>query len=163
MYGEIAIILVTLLAAYCLGVFRGAPFVPTDKSTLEKMISAAGIRPGIKIADLGSGDGRIVIAAAQAGAVAHGYEINPVLVWWSRYKIKKAGLEGSAFIHWKSFWNANLQEFDVVMLFGITSIMNRLGQKLQRELKPRAKVISNIFKFTNWEHEKVDSVYIYRV
>jgi Protein-L-isoaspartate carboxylmethyltransferase len=80
-------------------VLRGAPYIPTKREGVIKMLKLARVRPGCKALDIGSGDGRLVIALAQAGAEAHGCEINPVLVWWSRRKIKAAGLEGRAFIH----------------------------------------------------------------
>ncbi len=162
MIESIIAILLVLLAAYYLGIFRGAPFVPTMANTVEEMIKSAQIKPGEKLVDLGSGDGRILIAAAKAGAIAHGYEINPLLVLWSRYKIKKAGLKERAFVHWKNFWLVNFSEYDVVTLFGITGIMQRLESKLKTELKPGSRVISNIFKFPNWQSTKQGSIYIYR-
>jgi cyclopropane fatty-acyl-phospholipid synthase-like methyltransferase len=156
------LILVVLVIAYFLGIFRGAPFVPTQKQTLEKMIEAAKIQPGEKLADLGSGDGRILIAAARAGAEAHGYEINPLLFFWSRWKIRQAGLASKAFVHWKNFWLADFSDYDIVMLFGITGIMPKLETKLKTELKPGARVVSNIFKFPNWESTKEGAISIYR-
>ena len=82
----------------------GAPFEPTSDRKLKIMMKLAKVKKGEKAVDHGSGDGKIVIALAKAGAEAHGYEINPLLVLFSRYKIKKAGLKGKAFIHWKNFW-----------------------------------------------------------
>ncbi len=157
------IIVAVLVVTYFLGIFRGAPYLPTDKETLRRMIDAAEIKPGDKVADLGSGDGRIVIAAALAGAEAHGFEINPVLVLWSRYKIKKAGLKGRAFIHWKSFWNESFKDYDVAMLFGITGIMEGLREKLKAELKPGSRIISNTFRFPEWEPIKNQNVFVYRI
>ena len=159
---DILLIFAVLLGAYYLGIFKGAPFVPTDKLTLERMITLAEIKPGEKLVDLGSGDGRIIIAAAMLGAIAHGFEINPLLVLWSRWKIKKAGLSDRAFVHWKSFWRADLSEFDIVMLFGITGIIGQLEVKLKAELKDGSRVISNTFKFPNWEPEKVQNVFVYK-
>lgn len=159
---NIALIFLVLLVAYYLGVFRGAPFLPTQKHALEKMIALAEIKPGEKLADLGSGDGRIVIAAAIAGAEAHGYEINPLLVWWSRYNIKQAGLSARAFIHQKNFWRVDFSEYNIVMLFGITGIMKGLEKKLKTELKPGSRVVSNIFVFPNWEGEKSGGVTVYK-
>jgi ribosomal protein L11 methylase PrmA len=163
MLPELVAIFGVLLVAYYLGIFRGAPFVPTFRNSLGKMIVAAKIQPGEKLADLGSGDGRIVIAAAKNGAQAHGYEINPVLVWYSRWQISQAGLSGKAFVHWKSFWKADLSEYQIVTVFGITSIMKDLEAKLKAELKPGSRVVSNIFQFPNWEGEKTDSVFVYRI
>jgi len=127
------------------------------------MMELAQIRKGIKAADLGSGDGRVVIALAQAGAEAHGFEIDRKLVAESRKKIKEAGLEGKAFIHHQSFWDSNLAGFEVITIYGITSIMEKLEKKLKTELKNGARVISNYFTFPSWEHnEKRERVYLYR-
>ena len=143
---------------------RGAVFVPIHQSKIEIILRMAQIQPKQKIADLGSGDGRIVIAFARAGAEAHGFEINPLLVWWSRYKIRRAGLHSRAFIHFRSFWPANLSQFDIVTVFGIDYIMKRLGKKLRRELKPGAQVISFAFPIPDWQEERKErGVYVYTV
>lgn len=115
------------------------------------MVVLARLTPGEKAADMGSGDGRIVIALARAGAEAHGYETNPLLVWLSRRAIARAGLKHTAFIHRTSFWGEDLSRYAVVTVFGIGYIMERLEQKLQRELRPGARVISNKFMFPSWQ------------
>ena len=157
---ELALIIFLFLALYLM--LQGAPFVPIHGSKLEKINKLANLRPGMKIADLGSGDGRIVIALAQAGAEAHGYEINPLLVLWSRHKIRKLKLSSRAFVHWKSFWSADFSSFDLIVIFGINHIMKRLENKLQRELKPGAKVVCLIFPLPTWpETAKTEKTYLY--
>ncbi len=156
------IIIAILVVAYFLGVFYGAPFLVSFQETVAQIITAAEIRPGEKLADLGSGDGRILIAAAKAGAEAHGYEINPILVFWSRLRIRKAGLSDRAKVHWKNFWFADLSGFDIVVVFGVTQIMPRLEKKLQKEFRSGARVISNIFQFPIWVGEKKGSVIVYK-
>ncbi len=158
----IAAIGVILIITYYLGVFRGAPFLPTYTETAERMIEKLNLKQGEKFADLGSGDGRLVIAAALKGAEAHGYEINPVLVLWSRQKINRLKLDDRAFIHWKSFWRENFQSYSAISIFGITGIMERLSQKLSRELKPGARVACNIFPLPGWEGEKDRGIYYYQ-
>jgi len=144
-------------------VLSGAPFVPSKKSAVEKFIFLAEIKPGDKAADLGSGDGRIVIAMAKAGAEAHGFEINPGLVWWSRRKILQAGLGDKAFIHQANLWKVNLSRFDVVTLFGVSHIMRRLEKKLEIELKPGSRIISLAFKFPHWQISgRKEEVFLYR-
>lgn len=150
----------TFLFVYAL--FFGAPYVPIPKYGLDKIIEYADIKPGQKAVDLGSGDGRIIIAMARAGAIAHGYEINPVLVWWTRRKIKKEGLEGKATVYLKSFWNEDLSKYDVVTLFGVRKIMKRLEEKLDKELKPGAKIISFGFSFPDWQYlKKEQATFLY--
>ncbi len=128
-------------------IIRGAPYVPTHQKRIQRALELANIKPGQKIADLGAGDGRILIEAAKKGAVAYGFEINPFLVWQARRKIKKAGLEYSAFCYCKSFWRQDLSKYDAIFIFGINYIMKSLANKLEKELKPDAKVISFVFPF----------------
>jgi len=154
---------VFLLWFLLLPIIKGAPFVPSEAKTVEKMIELAKIKPGEHVVDLGSGDGRFLIAVAQKGIEAHGYEINPLLVWWTRRRIRKAGMQKRAFAHWKSFWRVDYSSFDVVLIFGIFYIMRRLEKKLREELKPGARVVSNAFTFPTWVPEKKEGgVYLYR-
>jgi len=142
--------------------FWGAVYLPTQKQTVKKMIELAKIKPGEKAVDLGSGDGRLVIALAKSGAEAHGFEINPILVLLARINILRAGLRGKAFVHCRSFWNENFSEFDIVVIFGIGHIMDKLGKKLDKELKKGTRVVSNSFLFPNWQLLKKETcVFLY--
>jgi ribosomal protein L11 methylase PrmA len=125
----------------------GAIYFPTTPGNVEIIRKLAEAKPGQKIADLGSGDGRILIALAQAGAEAHGYEVDPFLVRRSRRAIRKAGLEGKAIVHWQSFWRADLSQYDAVVVYGFPHIMKNLSVKIKRELPPGAKIVSNVFSF----------------
>jgi protein-L-isoaspartate O-methyltransferase len=150
--------------SFLLPTIHGAIYIPSKNEKVEKMIRLANIKKGEKAVDLGSGDGRIVIALAKAGAEAHGYEISPLLVWKSRLNIRMAGLQGKAFIHFQTFWHANLSEYDVVTIFGISYIMNDLQKKLRKELKPGSRVIANAFPFKKWKYDKQDDeVYLYKI
>lgn len=156
-------LIISVLSSVLLWIlFQGAPALPTKKAAIETMLALLDTKPGQKAVDFGSGDGRIVMALARAGIEAHGYEINPLLMWWSRHKIRKAGLENLAYIHWQSFWNVLLDSYDIVIIFGASYIMQRLKNKLRRELKPGAKVISNAFAFPNWPYaKKGNGVFLY--
>lgn len=141
----------------------GAPFLRSSKKTRAIMFELADIKEDELVIDLGSGDGVILIEAAEKGARAIGYEINPFLVSRSRIAIKTNKLEDKVTVFKKSFWSADLSQADVIMLFGISHIMPQLYKKLQRELKPGARVISNTFTFPKWQPEKVsDNVKLYR-
>jgi len=126
--------------------FLGAPFVPSDPKQVTEIIRVADIRPGERAADLGSGDGRVVLALARAGADAHGYEINPVLVLWSLARIYLAGLRGRAHIHWGSYWKRDLSSYEVVTIYGAGNIMRRLREKLCRELPRHSRIVCNTFR-----------------
>ncbi len=142
----------------------GAPFQPIPKERLKKIMKLANINQGMKVADIGSGNGKIVIALAKAGAEAHGFEINPFLVWLSKRRIKKEGLQMNAFIQRKNFWKVDFSKFDVVTIFQVHYVMSGLKKKIQRELKNNSKIISNDWRFPDWKPEKEDGkVYLYRI
>jgi precorrin-6B methylase 2 len=112
--------------------------------------------------DIGSGDGRIVIALAKKGAIAHGIEINPFLVWLSRRNIQKAGLEGKAFIHRADMWKQNFSSYDIVTLYMTQHAVNRLETKLMQELKPKARVVANYYTFKHWKPlKRKDTLYLF--
>ena len=145
-----------------LPILKGAPFVPISKEKIERAIELVGLKPGQKIADLGSGDGRFLIACAKKGVRAVGFEINPFLVWRANLNIKKEGLQNLAKAKLSNFWWENLSDFDVIFVYGIGHIMKGLEKKLQKELKPGAKVVSFIFQFPNWQSKKEEKgIYIY--
>lgn len=144
-------------------VINGAVYFPSSDENIKAMLALAGVKPGDKVADLGSGDGRILIALANAGVDATGYEVNPLLVLRSRRKIRELGLQRKVEIRWKSFWRENLSPFDIVIVYGIPHIMKKLEEKLKREMKPTAGVISNIYPFPGWRPERTEGrVFLYR-
>ena len=144
-------------------VFWGGIYVPSKEEKIKKLIELAEIKSGEKAADLGAGDGRLIIVLAQKGIEAHGYEINPMLVWKTRRNINRAGLKGKAFIHWKNFWYEDLSGFDIITVYGIGYIMKKLEKKLRKELKNNAKIVSNAFSFPAWPHIKEENgVYLYK-
>jgi ribosomal protein L11 methylase PrmA len=143
---------VLLVIIYFLGrpIMRGAIYFPTTGRGVEAMLKLADIKPGQKVVDLGSGDGRILIAAARAGAQATGYEINPILVRQSRRAIARAGLAPHATVEWESFWRADFSQYDIVIVYGIPYILRGLRRKMERELRPGTKIISNAFEIPGW-------------
>ncbi len=131
--------------------FWGAFYAKSSDEKIQIMIKLADLKPGQKAADLGAGNGKIIIALAQKGILAHGYEINPWLVWLAKKKIRKAGLENKAFMHCLNFWDTNLADFDAIFIYGISFIMPRLEKKLIKELKPGTRVVSHYFCFPNFK------------
>ena len=157
------LILLVFIITFGIPAVKGAQFAVTTPSKVIKIIAVIEKYKKGKITDLGSGDGRIVIAAARAGFEAHGYEINPFLVWLSRRKIKRAGLEKKAFIHRQDLWRVNLSGYDIITLFGVGHRMKKFETKLRTELKPGAIVISNYFQFPSWPSTALDdNIYLYR-
>jgi len=158
----IIIVIAIIILIYISQWIFGAPYSPTLKRKLISLVKLAEAKPGDKIVDLGSGDGRIVITFALEGAEAHGFEINPLLVLWSRWKIIRAGLRGKAYIHWGNFLKADLSSYDIIILFQFKTYMKTIGDKIERELKPTGKVVSNVWQFPSWNHKRVcDKIYVY--
>ena len=143
---------------------RGAVFFPSMRSHAQRMAEWSSVSYGDKAADLGSGDGRVVIALARRGAESHGYEINPALVLLSRWNVRRAGLCGHAHIHWGSFWRADLSSFHAVTVFQGSFIMQRLEKKVLSELTQGARVVSDYWGFPNLKPELIiETVYFYRI
>jgi len=153
-----------MIYLYGVTMFFGAPYVPTDRKKIEEMIKLSSLKKGDKMVDIGSGDGRIVIAFAKKGIESYGFEINPLLVWLSRRNIKKAGVEDKAFIHLKDFWKEDFSKFSLVTMYAIPHIMKRLYKKLKKELPKNAQIISSVFKFPNLPYSKnIDTLYLYKL
>lgn len=138
------------------------PFVPTPTEKVEKMISWAGVQPGQKSVDLGAGDGRVVIAMAKAGAEAYGFEFLEKYARRAKVNIKKAGLEGKAFVYCKDFWEEDLSSYNIVTFYAMAEMMERLSDKLTKELRSGTVVISNGFRIPGWTALKEeDFMYFY--
>ena len=135
----------------------GAPYATVAPNRIETMIKLLKLKKGDKLVDLGSGDGRIVIAFAKLGIEAHGYEINPVLVAWSRFRIRQLGLHKNAFVHFKSYWLEDLSGFDGVTVYGIAHMMGRLERKLKKELSPGSRIVSNYFQLPGMKATKQEN------
>lgn len=129
-------------------------YVPSQDQAVVDMLTLAKPQKGQLVLDLGSGDGKLVIAFAKLGCQVIGYEIDPFLVWTARRRIHQLGLEKCASVKWQSFWQADVGQADVVVIFATASIMEKLGQKLATETKNTAKIISERFIFPNWPDKK---------
>ena len=147
-------ILIILIYVLARPLVSGAVYFDTSREHTELIMRLAELKPGENVCDLGSGDGRILIESAKLGAEAHGYEIDPVMVFRSRRAVRREGLQDKAFIHWQSFWSADLSSYNIVIVYGCPKIMARLGKKLKSELKQGTKVISNIYEFPGWKPKK---------
>jgi len=160
--GLLVAVAVTLLFIFPMA--RGAVYVPSKDLAIETMIKLAKLKPNKLVADLGAGDGRITKAFAEAGAIAHGYEINPWLVFKGEQALRRAHLTDRAQIFRKSYWEVDLSDYEVITVYGITYIMAALEKKLLKELKPGTLVLSNYFQFPNWKITKtVNGIHVYQV
>ncbi len=140
--------------------YYDVPFVPTPEVVVRRMLQLARVRPGEVLYDLGSGDGRIVIMAAKEfGAYAYGVEIRKDLYEQSMAKIRDLGLEGRARIINTNFFDADISDADVVTMYLLTSVNERLKPKLEKELRPGTRVVSHDFEVSGWRPVVVEEVY----
>jgi len=115
------------------------------------MFDLAGVHAGDVLYDLGAGDGRIPIAAAQRyGIRAVGVEINPRMVEVARANVRRAGVEHLVEIREGDALEADIREASVVTLFLFRELNLRLRPKLQAQLKPGARVVSHRFDMGDW-------------
>jgi SAM-dependent methyltransferase len=145
---------------------KGAPWVPTSRKLVNRILEMAKLKPGELLYDLGSGDGRIVITAAREfGVKTVGIDIDPFRVLYSRFKISQLHLKDKARILRGNFFNVDLRDADVVFLYLEQETNNKLQSKLERELMPDCRVVSLVWKFEGWELVRADEeemIYVYR-
>jgi len=153
--------LVTMLFA------RAAPWVPTRRKDMKRILSLAQIKPGEIFYDLGCGDGRLVVEAARAGAIAVGFDISLMSYFMT---IVRIALEHStAKTRFKNFFRLNLSSADIVYLFLTPSAMPKITAKLKAELKNGSRVISYAFSIPGLELITADkqpdrqTIYLYTV
>jgi len=167
--------LIALFFGVCMGVYAqdepqlDVPYVPTNQETVEKMLELAGVKEGDVVYDLGCGDGRIVITAAQKfGATGVGVDLNPQRIKEANENAQKAGVTDKV-----KFVEGNLFDFDfskanVVTMYLLPSVNLKLRPKLQKELKPGSRVVSHDFHMEDWEADQVvevgnDTIYLWTI
>ena len=156
-----------ILAAICCTVLGAqnadeklAPYYPTPETIVEKMLQLGGLKAGEKVYDLGSGDGRIVIMAAQKfHADAIGIELDKDLCRQSADKIRKLGLEKTAHIVNGDLLAQNYGSADLVTVYLLPeSIDKQVQPLLEKQLKKGARVVAHDFEFKAWTPEKVENI-----
>ena len=140
------------------------PAIPTPQFLVDRMLEAGHVKPGDVVYDLGSGDGRVVISAAQKfGARAVGVEMVPDLVRKARERIQLLGLADRVTIVEDSALRVDLSPADVVTMWFLTNSNLRLRPHLEKQLKPGARVVSNEFPIRGWKATEMIQVRVGRV
>jgi ubiquinone/menaquinone biosynthesis C-methylase UbiE len=137
-----------------------APYYPTPETIVDKMLQLGGLKAGEKMYDLGSGDGRIVIVAAQKfHAQAVGVELDKDLCKQSAAKILKLGLEKDARIVNGDLLKQNYSSADLVTVYLLPdAVNNKVQPLLDRQLKKGARIVAKDFDFHNWTPDKVENI-----
>jgi protein-L-isoaspartate O-methyltransferase len=140
------------------------PAIPTPQFLVERMLEAGHVKPGEMVYDLGSGDGRVVISAAQKfGARAVGVELMPDLVRKARERIQSLGLADRVSIVEDSALRVDLSPADVVTMWFLTNSNLRLRPHLEKQLRIGARVVSNEFPVRGWKATEMIQVRVGRV
>ena len=136
-----------------------APFITTPPEVVARMLQIAGTGPNDFVIDLGSGDGRIVIAAAREhGARGLGVELEPELVAKARANARLAGVADRARFEAGDALRADVTQANVVTVYLLPSLLDQLQPRLLAQLKPGARVVTHAFTFKGWLPDRAETV-----
>lgn len=136
-----------------------APYYPTPQIVVEKMLQFGGLKPGEKVFDLGSGDGRIVIMAAQKfKANAVGVEFDDALFKQSMEKIKSLGLSATATIIHGDLLKQDYSSADLLTVYLLPMSNDKVTPILDKQLKKGTRIVAHDFEFSAWTPEKVQDI-----
>jgi len=132
-------------------------WVPTPQVLVDKMLDMARVTPKDYVIDLGSGDGRIVIAAAQRwGARGFGVDLNPDMVRLSEQRAREAGVSDRAKFYVRDIFRTDLHQASVVTLYLLPELNIRLRPRLLA-LAPGTRIVANAFDMGEWEADELDT------
>jgi SAM-dependent methyltransferase len=135
------------------------PYVPTPQPVVDRMLAIAKVNRNDVVYDLGSGDGRLVITAAQKyGARGVGIDINPKRIQQAKKNAKRAGVTDLVEFRQQDLFQTDLSNATVVTLYLLPTINLKLQPKLLKELKPGTRIVSHAFDLGNWKPQRVERV-----
>ena len=140
------------------------PYVPTPRPVVARMLELAEVGPRDYLIDLGSGDGRIAIAAAQRGARALGVDIDPYRIAEATAAAEFEGLGHRAQFRRQDLFDTPIRDASVVAMYLLPDINLRLRPRLLTELRPGTRVVSHVFDMGEWRpdvHEQLNGSNIY--
>lgn len=137
-----------------------APYVATKMDKVKSILKKAGVRKGKIFYELGSGDGRVVLAAARLGAISNGVEESWIRVWYSRYLASKLKLKNAFFFHGNIFARHYFPA-DIVYIYLLPKGVSKLEKKLKKELKKGAIIITQTYHFKNLRAFKKEGKFQY--
>lgn len=155
------------MASFVYTSFRGSPYVPIKPERLESITKY--IKPGDRVADLGCGDGRVLLQALKQGAArAEGWEMDALVYGLALKNFNQAKHQGlditKAKLHFGDFWSAQLSGFNVVYVYQMTKYMQPMKEKIISQLTPGALVISPDYQIPGMKPWKMENgLFIYRI
>jgi tRNA G37 N-methylase Trm5 len=131
------------------------PYVPSPHEVVEAMLKLADVKAGDIVYDLGCGDGRIVIAAAQKfHARGVGIDLNPERIQEAEENARKAGVTDRVRFVTGNLFEADIKEATVVTLYLLSDVNLRLRPRLLKELKPGTRIVSHSFDMGDWKPDR---------
>lgn len=153
---------VLIIIVLCFGFVLafGAPYLPTLSKQVQIALKLADLRPGQTLLELGCGDGRVLIAAAQQGVRVIGFELNPLLVIVCKLRCWR--YRKLVTVHWANFWTRPWPATDGIFVFGLPRLMPKLDKiVIQSKHKP-VKLISFAFEIPGKKPtQKMEGVFRY--
>lgn len=141
------------------------PYVPTREPVVDKMLEMAKVQESDFVIDLGSGDGRIPIAAAKTyGARGFGVDINPQRIAEANANAKAAGVTDQVEFRQQDLFKTKISDATVLTMYLLPSVNMQLRPRILSELKPGTRVVSHAFDMEDWqpdEHAEVDGANVY--
>jgi len=151
------------LPAFAENIEAPPPLITTPDEVVERMLALAAVGPGDVVVDLGSGDGRIVIAAAQKfGARGLGIELDATLVESSRKRAREAKVDDRVRFMQGDVLRADLSGASVVTVYLLPGLMGRLQARFINELAPGARIVSHAFGMAGWIPDRSETVRLKR-
>jgi SAM-dependent methyltransferase len=155
--------LIIVVIMLCFGgvVFVGAPYLPTLAPQVQAALELADLQPGETLLELGCGDGKVLIAAAQAGLHVVGYELNPLLVLVAWLRTRRYGK--NVRIIWGDMWHSDWPEAQAIFVFLLPKFMAKLDTKIAHYPHKPVKLVSFAFAVPDKSPQQTKKgVFLYR-
>ena len=160
MLGWLVIIAAVVILLFGLVLLFGAPYLPTLRPQIDAAFKLLDLKNGEHLLELGCGDGRVLIAAAQRGYRVTGYELNPLLVALCRIRTWK--YRKQVRVVWGNFCAKKLPSADGIFVFLLPKYMNKLDKKITQEFGKPVKLVSYAFSIEDQKATQEDSgLYLY--
>lgn len=160
-YEVLAVIGVGAFILFNFVIIFGAPFLPTLKRQVKPALKLLDLKPDQKMLELGSGDGRLLIAAAEAGLIVTGIELNPLLALLSWLRTRK--YDGRVRIICGNFWKKKWPDTDGIFVFLLDPYMTKLNTKIIQRYDNPVRLVSFAFKIPNRDVDKEKTgLYLYK-
>jgi hypothetical protein len=154
--------LAVLLLSFSFVLLAGAPYLPTLSPQIKTALQLIDLQRGQTLLELGSGDGRVLFAAAEQGIQAIGYELNPLLVLYTKLRARK--YHGLVTVRWGNFWRQTWPEADGIFVFLLAKYMKKLDKKIVQEYSgQKIKLVSFAFAVPGRKpHQHEAGLFLYR-